>query len=191
MPLAASTAFYALRDIAKIHSQSEVLINGAAGGVGTFAVQLAKVFGARVTGVCGPENIDFVRQLGADRAIDYHQADFTRRPEQYDLVFDAVSKSSYHKCRGVLKAHGHYVSTVPTPMEYLNQGLTRLFGGRRSHTFLARPRGEDLRHLAALIESGRLHPVVQRAYPLGEVAQAHQASQAGHVRGKLVLRIGE
>jgi len=191
VPLAASTALYALRDIAKIHSQSEVLINGAAGGVGSFAVQLAKALGACVTGVCGPENIDFVGQLGADRALDYHKTDFTRQPEQYDLVFDAVSKSSYGKCRGVMKTHGHYVSTVPTPMEYFHQGVTWLLGGRRSHTFLVRPRGADLRHLATLIESGRLRPIVQRAYPLDEVAQAHEASQAGHVRGKLVLRIGD
>ena len=190
VPLAATTALQALRDYGQIHSKSQVLVNGASGGVGTFAVQIAKMFGAEVTGVCGPNNVELVQQLGADRVVDYTKTDFTQESRQYDIVLDAVAKSSYTACRRVLKPNGHYISTArPRRSSFSDQGLTWLLGGQRSHTFFARPDGEDLRHLKDLIESGKVRPIIDRTFPLEEVAQAHELSQAGHARGKLVLQV--
>lgn len=189
VPLAATTALQALRDYGQIHSKSQVLVNGASGGVGTFAVQIAKMFGAEVTGVCGPNNVELVQQLGADRVVDYTKTDFTQESRQYDIVLDAVAKSSYTACRRVLKPNGHYISTLPSPKQFLRQGLTWLLGGQRSHTFFARPDGGDLRHLKDLIESGKVRPIIDRTFSLEEVAQAHELSQAGHARGKLVLQV--
>jgi NADPH:quinone reductase-like Zn-dependent oxidoreductase len=189
VPLAATTALQALRDYGQIHSQSHVLVNGASGGVGTFAIQIAKMFGAEVTGVCGPSNVELVQQLGADRVVDYTKTDFTQEGRQYDIVLDAVAKSSYTACRRVLKPKGHYISTLPSPKQFLDLGLTWLLGGLRSHTFFARPDGSDLRHLKELIESGKVRPVIDRTFPLEEVAKAHELSQAGHARGKIVLEV--
>lgn len=188
VPLASMTALHGLRDVGKVAPGKDVLVNGAAGGVGTFAVQLAKILGARVTGVCSESNLDFVRDLGADRVIDYQRQDFTRQPQQYDVVFDAVAKSSYWKCRSILKRRGRYITTVPSVGSVFSQALTTIFG-RRSHNILARPNGRDLQYIAGLIEDARLRPIVQDVYPLEEAARAHRVSEEGHVRGKLVLSI--
>ncbi len=187
VPLAATTALQALRDLGKIDGRSRVLINGASGGVGSFAVQIAKTYGADVTGVCGPNNLELVGQLGADRVIDYTKVDFIRENRHYDIVLDAVAKRSYPECRRVLKPRGHYISTVPSAKQFLHQAWTWLLRGRRSHTFFARPNGSDLLDLKDLIESGKLRPIVDRVYPLTEAGIAHAASEGGHVRGKLVL----
>jgi NADPH:quinone reductase-like Zn-dependent oxidoreductase len=190
IPLAASTALQALRDLAKVSEGSDVLINGAAGGVGTFAVQIGKTLGARVTGVCSTGNLEFVTELGADRVIDYTGEVFTAGDHRFDVVFDAVAKSSFSASRGVLRPYGVYVTTVPSLKTLLLAAVTRLAGGRRCRNVLVRPRGDDLRHLKGLVEEGKLRPVVQQVYPLEQAAEAHRVSEAGHVRGKVVLGVG-
>jgi NADPH:quinone reductase-like Zn-dependent oxidoreductase len=188
VPLACMTALHALRDVGKAAPGKDVLINGASGGVGSFAVQLGKVLGARVTGVCGESHLGFVHDLGADRVINYEQENVTKRPEKYDIVFDVVAKSSFWKCRRILKRRGHYITTVPSARSLATQGLTMLLG-RRCHNILARPDGKELRFIAGLIEDGRLRPIIQDVYPLEEAATAHRVSEQGHVRGKLVLSV--
>lgn len=189
VPLAATTALQALRDLGQARQYAQVLINGASGGVGTFAVQLAKILGAEVTAVTGPANVAFLRQLGVARVLDYSTTDFTRQLIAYDIVFDAVAHRSYWSCHRVLKPRGHYITTVPSPGQFLAQGLTWLWAGRRSQTIFAKPNGADLRYLQERIDAGELRPVVARTFPLEDVALAHATSQTGHVRGKLVLKL--
>lgn len=188
VPLAATTVLQALVNLGRIAPGNEVLINGASGGVGTFAVQIAKALGATVAGVCGPHNVELVAKLGADRVIDYSRDDFTRQSARYDIVLDAVAKSSYPACRRLLRPGGRFITTLPWPKHYFWQALSVL-GGRRCRVILARPNGGDLRRIAELIESGRLRPVIDRVLPLEEAAEAHRLSESGRVRGKLVLRV--
>jgi NADPH:quinone reductase-like Zn-dependent oxidoreductase len=188
VPLTASTALQALRDHGKLQTGQRLLINGASGGVGSFAVQIGKAMGAKITGVCSESNLDFVRQLGADQVVDYHCEDFTNRPHRYDTILDAVAKSFYWKCRRVLRPHGRYLRTVPSIGSMTFQSLS-LFLGRPCRNILVRPRGEDLQQIAQMMADGNLRPFVQEVYPLEETATAHRVSEAGHVRGKLVLSI--
>jgi len=153
-------------------------------------VQIAKALGARVTGVCGASNLEMVACLGADRVIDYTRDDFTRMSDRYDVVLDAVAKSSYPACRRILNPRGRYITTLPWPKHYLWHFLT-LFGRRRCRVIMARPNGDDLRRIAAMIESGQVRPVIDRVFPLEAAAEAHRQSEAGHTRGKLVLRVGQ
>lgn len=189
MPLAASTALQCLRDWGRLASGQSVLINGAAGGVGSYAVQIAKAIGAEVTGVCSTHNVEFVASLGADHVIDYTRQDFTRLPGQYDVVFDAVAKSSFWRVKDVLTPRGRFVTDMPTPPHYLAHGLTALFPGRQARAMLVRPRGDDLRILKRLSEEGKLRSVIDTVFPLAQAAEAHRKSQEGHVRGKLVLQM--
>jgi len=188
VPLAASTALQALRDHGSVKDGHEVLINGASGGVGHFAVQIAVLLGARVTGVCSGENLDFVRQLGAEEVIDYRREDFAKREQTYDVVFDVAAKCTYRQCRRALKPHGRYVTTVPSAGNLLQQALN-LVSRRDCKTMLVRAKGDDLRQIAQWIAEEKVRPVVQRTYPLEEAAAAHRASEAGHARGKLVVSI--
>lgn len=189
VPLAAMTALQALRDHGKITAGSKVLINGAAGGVGTFAVQLAKAFESDVTAVCSATNVEFVRELGANHVIDYQRDDFTQSDSQYDIVFDAVAKSTYLKCRSILKPTGIYITTVPSLQSSLFQSLPRLCLPKRCRIILVRRSGSDLRTLQELIDQHKVRPVVQQTFPLVNAAEAHRQSEAGHVRGKLVLKV--
>ena len=189
VPLANLTALQALRDLGKIASGQSVLINGASGGVGSFAVQLAKAYGATVTGVCSKRNAGLVQDLGAGEVIDYQERDFTRGHQQFDIIFDAVGKSSFWACRRVLRPEGRYISTLPTPGNVLASLLTWPFAGRRCRMVLARPNGDDLRLVKKFIEEGSLRVVIDRVFPLHEASQAHEVSQAKHARGKLVLRV--
>jgi NADPH:quinone reductase-like Zn-dependent oxidoreductase len=189
IPLAASTTLQALRDLAHVSEGSDVLVNGASGGVGTFAVQIAKALGAHVTGVCGTANLEFVRELGADKVVDYTAEDFTHADHRFDVVFDAVAKSSFSASRRVLRPYGVYVTTVPSPKTFLLALVTRLAGGKRCRNILARSSGDDLRQLKELAEDGKLRPAIHHVYPLEQAAEAHTVSEAGHVRGKLVLRV--
>ncbi|MEZ6097743.1 MAG: zinc-binding dehydrogenase [Pirellulaceae bacterium] len=178
-----------VREVARpMCDDNQVLMRVHAAGVGSFAVQIGKAMGANVTGVRSESNLDFVRQLGADQVIDYHCEDFTNRPHRYDTILDAVAKSSYWKCRRVLRPHGCYIRTVPSIGSMTFQWLS-LFLGRRCRNILVRPRGEDLQQIAQMMADGNLRPVVQEVYPLEEAATAHRVSEAGHVRGKLVLSI--
>lgn len=189
VPLAASTALQALRDLGQVRPGASVLVNGASGGVGTFAVQIAKALGAEVTGVSSTRNLDLVRQLGADQVVDYTRDDFTRQDRTYDVVLDAVAKSSFRASRRILKPRGRYVTTVPRTADILYQVLTRPFRGRQCLTVLAKRSADDLQQLKELIESGQVRVVIDQVFPLEQAAQAHEVSEAGHARGKLVLRV--
>jgi len=193
LPIAACTALQSLRDLGKLREGDAVLVNGGAGGVGHFAVQIAKALGNTTVATCGPANVEFVRSLGADRVIDYSREDFTRGADRYDCVFDAVAMSSFETCRQILKPGGTYVSTLPSPSVFLwgpVQGLAGLFGPAKQAKFIVvKTVGTDLEFLGKLADSGRLRPTISRTFPLERASEAHQASQEGHARGKIVLEV--
>ncbi|MEQ9440419.1 MAG: NAD(P)-dependent alcohol dehydrogenase [Cyclobacteriaceae bacterium] len=187
-PTAGLTAWQALRQKSKVYRGSQVLINGASGGVGTFAVQIAKAAGARVTGVCSAKNIDFVRGLGADEVIDYHTQDFTQLPYFYDIVFDAVGNRSFSECKSILTKKGVYVTTTPSFKNMLHTGSTALVS-KKSKIVMVKPSKEDLYQLTQFAEAGMLKPVIEKVYNASEkeLVEAHQRMETGHTVGKLVM----
>lgn len=188
----ALTALHFLMNKAKAESGQSVLINGAAGSVGGCAVQVAASLGCRVTGICSAGNTDHVLRLGAQRVIDYAKEDFTKAGQPYDIVFDAVAKSSFGQCKGILNAGGLYLSTVPTPSVLLSMMLTRFGGGKRAlfaAAGLAR-RGvkrEALRRIEELVRAGQLAMVVDRRFPFEGIAEALAYVAAGHKKGSLII----
>lgn len=191
LPVAALTALQSLRDKANIQPSQTVLINGASGGVGIFAVQIAKALGAEVTGVCSSKNLDFVKSLGADYLIDYTQQDFTKNQVQYDIIFDAVGKQTFDNCKKVLKPNGIYVTTLPNLQNIVAIALTSIFGNQKAKFILAQPNTADLLYLNELIEAGKLRVVIDCTYPLQELAAAHIYSESERAKGKIVIRVGE
>jgi NADPH:quinone reductase-like Zn-dependent oxidoreductase len=190
------TALPFLRAAAKVQPGQAVLINGAAGAVGTAAVQLATYFGAVVTGVCGPAHLELVKSLGADTVVDYTRQDFTTTGQTYDIIFDTVGKSSFTRCRGALKPGGVYLTTVPT-LAILPQMLwTSRFGNKRA-IFAAtglRPtsaKTKDLLVLKELAEAGQLRAVIDRRYPLAQAVEAYQHVATGHKQGHVVLTLDQ
>jgi len=201
VPLVALTALRAVREALREVKENaphacdagalerrRVLVNGASGGVGTFAVQLAKIFGAEVTAVCGARNASFVREIGAARVIDYDEEDFASGGETYDVIFDVVANRSYRACKRVLRPGGVYVTTEPGPRQFASQVLT-MPNDRKARVVLAKPSGDDLSMLGTLLDAGRLRVVLDRVYPLEEAAEAHAHDEAGHGNGKTVLSI--
>lgn len=189
IPLAGLTALQALRDRGKLQNRNqEVLINGASGGVGSFAVQIAKAKGAVVVGVCSTSHVEMVRQLGADAVIDYLKYDFTQLAAQYDIIFDAVGKRSFSDCRKVLYKYGRYVTTKSTPKNFILSGLTS-FTHKKAAVVLTRPDGADLKLLANYAEEGLLRPVIEKIYTPEEMPRAHQRLESGHVAGKLIIKM--
>lgn len=184
------TALHFLRNKANIQKGQKVLINGASGSVGTSAVQLAKYFGTEVTGVCSSTNVDLVKSLGADHVIDYTREDFTKTGRVHDIIFDAVGKSSYARCKGSLGEGGVYLTTVPKAAVLLR----RLVGSKRA-VFSAeglRPPGQrtkDLILLKELIEAGKLKPVIDRRFPLHQIAEAHRYVETGRKKGNVVVTL--
>ncbi len=189
VPLAGLAALQSLRDLGRIRSGQRVLINGASGGVGSFAVQIAKVYGAHVTAVAGRTSADFVKSLGADHVIDYQTEDFTKSDARYDLIFDAVAGRSFRACRPVLAPTGVYVTTLPSAGTIVQMILGTIVGGRRARLLNVRSRGADLDVLTGWIEAGTVRPRIERVYPLAKTAEAHAHSETGHVRGKLVISV--
>jgi NADPH:quinone reductase-like Zn-dependent oxidoreductase len=188
MPIAAGTALQALRDKGNLRPGDQVLINGATGGVGTFAIQIAKLLGGQVTAVCSTEGAALARQLGADHIIDYHTADFTKSIETYNIVFDAVGKSSFDECRNILTENGIYVTTLPSPKQMLEQVVT-IFTEQKAESILFTFSQEDMNWLLKQVADGQLLVVIERTYRLDELALAHAESEAGHVKGKLVVEV--
>jgi len=189
VPLAALTALQALRDEGGLRPGHRVLINGSSGGVGTFAVQIAKAMGAEVTAVCSTKNIELVKTLGADRTIDYTQQDFTQDPVQYDIVFDAVGNRSFTQCKGVLTPKGVYVPTQPLPASFLESFLTHPWPGQKAKVVILKSSAEDLAYLKNLIEAGKIRAVIDRTYSLPEIAIAHAHSETEHAVGKIVITV--
>lgn len=187
----ASTALFFLKDKAHIQSGEKVLINGASGSIGTFAVQLAKYFGAEVTGVCSTSNLELVKSLGADKVIDYTKEDFTRNNEIYDIIFDTVGKSSFSRCKGSLKKNGRYVVTVMGLAPILQTLWTSLIGSKRVIFAMSVEKTEALVFIKELIEAGKLKPVIDRHYMLEQIAEAHNYVEKGHKKGNVVINVVE
>lgn len=192
VPDGALGALNFLRDAGNIRQGQKVLINGASGSVGTYAVQLAKYFGAHVTAVCSTANLELVKSLGADQAIDYTKEDFTERGETYDLIFDAVGKSSYSRCRNLLNETGTYVTSVPAPDFLARLLLTRNSRGKKAR-FVApglrssAQKAKDLAFLTELVNAGHLKSVIDRRYPMEQIGEAHRYVEAGHKKGNVVI----
>jgi NADPH:quinone reductase-like Zn-dependent oxidoreductase len=199
VPIAGVTALQGLRDKGKVQSGQGVLINGASGGVGTFAVQIAKSMGADVTGVCSTRNVDMVRSLGADHVIDYTKEDFTKSAQRYDVMYDTVGNRSLLKCRRVLTPKGKAVmiggggpgdqgliGPLVGPIKLL---MLSPFVSQEMGTFLAELNQKDLTALADLMQSGKVTPVIDKRYKLSELPQAIEYLEQGHARGKVIIAV--
>ncbi len=193
VPMAAVTALQGLRDEGQIHPGQKVLINGASGGVGTFAVQLAKYFGAEVTAVCSTRNLDQARSLGADHVIDYTKEDFTQSGQQYDLILAANGYHSLSAYKRALTPKGMYVmagGSMAQIFEAMLLGsLMSKTGGKKMGGVSAKPNQEDLAFMKGLLEAGKVVPVIDRRYPLRETAEALRYLGEGHARGKIVITV--
>ncbi|MCU0546737.1 MAG: NAD(P)-dependent alcohol dehydrogenase, partial [Oscillatoriaceae cyanobacterium Prado104] len=168
---------------------SKVLINGASGGVGTFAVQIAKAMKAEVTGVCSTKNAELVTNLGADLVLDYAQIDFTKQPEKYDIILDAVATKTFGECENVLRSEGVYISTLPNSDNFLPLFTSLFLPGKKAKLILANPSSRDLGTLRDLIEAGKVQTIIDRTYNLAEVAVAHEYSETGRAVGKIAIEI--
>jgi len=194
VPLAALTALQGLRDTGHIKAGQQVVVNGASGGVGTFAVQIAKSLGAEVTGVCSTKNLDMVNSIGANHVIDYTQEDFTRNGLRYDLIFDAVGNISVSDAKRALNPEGICVvigfSSVPTLLKTVFIGPFQLLGsGKKMSLKVAKMNQEDLAYIGELLEARTVVPVIDRRYPLNEVAEAVRYIEDVHAQGKVVITV--
>ncbi len=192
----ALTALPFLRDEGKIQSGQKILVNGASGAIGTFAVQLAKYYGAEVTGVCSTSNVELVKSLGADRVIDYKKEDFTKSGDTYDIIFDTVGKSSFSQSKNVLKPGGYYLSPVFSTSILLQMLWTSItISGDKKVKFAAtglrskEDKVKDMNFLKELIEAGHLKSVIDRRYPLEQIVEATRYVDAGHKTGNVVIMI--
>ena len=188
--VAGAMALQGLRDHGEIRRGQKALINGASGGIGTFAVQIAKSYGAEVTGVCSTTNVDMVKSIGADHVIDYKKEDFTERVGEYDIIFDAVRKSTFANCKNALTPKGIYVTTQYGPGIMLQMRMNSNPDSKRIVGWLGKTDPADLAYLTELIEAGRMRPVIDRTYPFEEFADAHRYVEKGHAKGKVVIKIG-
>jgi len=193
VPTSALAALQALRDHGKVQPGQKVLINGASGGVGTFAVQIAKALGAEVTGVCSSPNVDMIRSIGADHVIDYTKEDFTKRDLRYDLILDNVASHSFADYRRVLEPEGKLMpNSGHAGMGYILKAfLMPLFVRQVERAFVSTPNHADLIALKELVEAGRVTPVLDRTYPLAETADAFRYLDQGHARGKVIVVVAD
>jgi NADPH:quinone reductase-like Zn-dependent oxidoreductase len=196
VPIAGVTALQALRDLGRLEPDQKVLINGASGGVGTFAVQIAKSYGAEVTGVCSTRNVEMVRSIGADHIIDYTQEDYTKNGQRYDLIIDNVGNRSLLANRRVLDPDGTMVivgaakgNWIAPVISVLKAPVLSTFVGQEFVSILADLGNDDLAILADLMQAGKLSPVIDRSYRLSEVPAAIRYSEQGHARGKIVISL--
>ncbi|MBU0704480.1 MAG: NAD(P)-dependent alcohol dehydrogenase [Chloroflexi bacterium] len=193
VPMAAVTALQGLRDKGQIQSGQKVLINGASGGVGTFAVQIAKSFGAEVTAVCSTRNLDMVRSIGADHVIDYTQEDFTQNGQHYDLILAANGYHSISDYKRALSPKGMYVMTGGTMAQMFQAMLLgpwmSMTGSKKMGALSAEPNPKDLVYIKELFEAGKVKPVIDRRYPLDKVPEALRYLEEGHAQGKVVITV--
>jgi len=195
VPVAALTALQGLRDKGRIQPGHKVLINGAGGGVGTFAVQIARSLGAEVTAVCSTRNLEIARSIGADHVVDYTQEDFTRANRRYDVILDNIGNHSPVACRRCLTRHGTYVAVGASSgvglLRMLAAPLLSRFVGQRFTMVRARPSATDLATLGGMIASGAITPVIDRRYALADTAAAMAYMEQGHVRGKIIVSLDD
>jgi NADPH:quinone reductase-like Zn-dependent oxidoreductase len=191
VPTSAFAALHGLRDAGKVRPGQKVLINGAAGGVGTFAVQIAKFLGSEVTGVCSTRNVEMVRSLGADHVIDYTREDFTQGGPSYDLILDNVGNRSFADCRRALTPKGvHIPNSGHAGMGYFVRALVRsAFVRQQGRPYLSVPKRADLVLLKELLETGKIRPLIDKAYRLSETPEALGYIGEGHARGKVVVTV--
>ena len=189
VPFGAISSLIYLRDFGKIQGGQKILINGASGGLGTFAVQLAKYYGAEVTGVCSSANVELVKSLGADKVIDYTQEDFTKSGETYDTIFDTVGKITFSHCKGTLKKHGRLLLAVATVPQFLQMLWTSIIGGKKVVAGVASETKADLIFLRELIEGEKLKATIDRRFPLDQTADAHRLVDTGHKKGSVVITV--
>jgi NADPH:quinone reductase-like Zn-dependent oxidoreductase len=197
LPMAGSVALQALRNHADVHVGQKVLVNGASGGIGTFAVQIAKSLGAEVTGVCSTSNVEMVRSIGADHVIDYTRSDFTKSGQRYDFILDNISNRSLSDLRRALTPTG---MLVPNGGQFQNRWFSSAgclikamvsfrFVSQRLGRFVVAQKHDDLIALKELVEAGKATPVIDRTYPLSETARAMDYIGTGHARGKVVISV--
>lgn len=191
LPCAAVTALQALRGKANLKKGSKILIYGASGGIGHLAVQIAKHFEAEVTAVCSTDNVEWVKNLGADTCIDYKKEDFTSLNKSYDIIFDAVAKTTFFQCKSSLTETGTYItvnpiSTVRQPFQLL---INSLIGKQKAASLMAKPLTKDLDLIAKLTEVGKLVPTIESTYSLAQLPKAHRHCETGRTKGKIVIEI--
>ena len=191
VPFNALTALIFTRDKGKIQSGENVLINGASGGIGQYAVQLAKYYGAEVTGVCSTEKLEFVKSLGADHVIDYTKEDFTQNGQTYDLILDTAVVTSFSKCKGALKQNGRYVLAVFGTRELLQMLWTSKPGSKKVICALAPQKSDDLNFLRELIEAGKIKAIIDKRYPLEQIVEAHRYVESGQKTGNVIITVAK
>jgi NADPH:quinone reductase-like Zn-dependent oxidoreductase len=190
IPFGTTTSLIFLRDKGNIQSGQKVLIYGASGSSGTAAVQLAKYYGAEVTGVCSTTNLDLVKSLGADKVIDYTKEDFTKSGQTYDIVFDTIGKSPFSGCLRSLKEKGVYLKAVHMGLSPILRGLwTSMTSTKKVIGAIAIPCKEDLIFLKDLIEAGKMKSVIDRTYPLAQIVEAHRYVEQGHKKGNVIITV--
>jgi NADPH:quinone reductase-like Zn-dependent oxidoreductase len=189
VPYGAITALNLLRKV-NIQGGQKVLINGASGGIGSAAVQLAKYYGAEVTGVCGTPRSEFVKALGADQVIDYTQEDFTKNGETYDLIFDILGKSSFSRCKNSLKQNGRYLLASFKMRQLVQMLWTSIVGDKKVICALSSESPKDLIFIKELVEAGKIKSIIDRCYPWEQIAEAHRYVEEGLKKGHVVITIG-
>jgi NADPH:quinone reductase-like Zn-dependent oxidoreductase len=191
LPQAGNTALYFIRDMMDLQAGQKILINGASGAIGSYAVQLAKYYGAEVTGVCSSTNVELVKSLGADKVIDYTKEDFTKNNETYDVIFDVVGKAAFSNCKNSLKEKGMFVSGLPS-MAIISQTMWTSMVGRKKVKFGdALGKAENLDFLKELYEAGKLRSVIDKSYPLEDIAEAFRHAETGHKIGNIVITVAD
>jgi NADPH:quinone reductase-like Zn-dependent oxidoreductase len=191
IPMGAIMSLFLLREKGNIQPGQKVLVNGASGGIGSAAVQLAKHhFGAEVTGVCSTPRLEFVEALGADKVIDYTKEDFTQSGETYDLIFDILGKSSFSRCKGSLSQNGRYLLASFKMRDLIDMVWTSVTGNKKVICALAPGSTEDLISVKELIEAGKIKAVIDRSYPLEQTAEAHRYVEEGHKKGHIAITVG-
>lgn len=189
LPMGSIMALYLLREKGNINSGQKVLINGASGSIGSAAVQIAKDYGAEVTGVCSTPRMDFVRTLGADKVIDYTKEDFTQNGETYDLIFDILGKSSFSRCKNSLSPNGRYLLASFKMRDLVDMLWTSIVGSKKVVCALAPGSTEDLISIKELIEEGKITAAVDKSFPLEEAAEAHRYVEEGHKKGHIAITV--
>jgi len=189
VPFGSHTALYFIRDKANLQSGSKILINGASGDVGTFAVQLARYYGAEVTGVCSSTNLELVKSLGAVNVIDYTKEDFTKNSQTYDIIYDTVGKTTFAGCKSSLTGNGLYLAGAGGLKVFIEMGWTSMVGSQKVLAGIAPEHKEDLITLKELCEAGEIKPVIDRTYPLEQMVEAHRYVDKGHKKGSVVIAV--